>query len=96
MRNFINKKAKNVKSDRTHRTTVIIDNKVKVEEVKPVVINAELIPIYEEIVEKLMEVSMETTPIEPTDTIIDIIEEQPKPKKKKNNKKENKETKIED
>lgn len=96
MRNFINKKAKNVKSDRFHRASVIIDNKVKVEEVKPEIVNVEVVSIPEDIVEKLTEVPMETTPIEPTDIRVDVIEEQPKPKRKKNVKTENKETKIED
>ena len=92
MRNFINKKAKNVKSDRFHRTSVIIDNKVKVEEVKPEVVNVEMISNPEEIVEKMII----TTPIESTDELVNVVKEQPKPKRKKNVKIENKETKIED
>ena len=92
MRNFINKKAKNVKSDRFHRTSVIIDNKVKVEEVKPEVVNVEMISNPEEIVEKMII----TTLIESTDELVNVVKEQPKPKRKKNVKIENKETKIED
>ena len=89
MRNFINKKAKNVKSDRYHRTSVIIDNKVMVEEITPEVINPEIV----------VDLPLETE-IEPLSDSIevmeDVVEEQPKPKKKKNVKTENKETKIED
>jgi hypothetical protein len=89
MRNFINKKAKNVKSDRYHRTSVIIENKVTVEEITPEVINPEIV----------VDLPLETE-IEPLSDSIevmgDVVEEQPKPKKKKNVKTENKETKIED
>lgn len=85
MRNFINKKAKNVKSDRYHRTSVIIDNKVTVEEITPEVINPEIV----------VDLPLETE-IEPLSDTIEVVEEQPKPKKKKNVKTENKETKIED
>ena len=85
MRNFINKKAKNVKSDRYHRTSVIIDNKVIVEEITPEVINPEIV----------VDLPLETE-IEPLSDTIEVVEEQPKPKKKKNVKTENKETKIED
>lgn len=89
MRNFINKKAKNVKSDRYHRTSVIIDNKVMVEEITPEVINPEIV----------VDLPLETE-IEPLSDSIevmeDVVDEQPKPKKKKNVKTENKETKIED
>lgn len=89
MRNFINKKAKNVKSDRYHRTSVIINNKVTVEEIIPEVINPEIV----------VDLPLETE-IEPLSDSIevmeDVVEEQPKPKKKKNVKTENKETKIED
>lgn len=93
MRNFINKKAKNVKSDRVHRCSVNIDSKVKVEDVKPVVVNAEIIPVPDDIMGK-----MSTTTVEPyfeqqIDSIEKVFEETPKPKKKKNVKKENKDTK---
>ena len=43
VRTFVNKKAKNVKSDRYHRTSVIIENKVTVEEITPEVINPEIV-----------------------------------------------------
>ena len=96
MRNFINKKAKNVKSDRFFRGTFSRKtNKVETEEVKTESIE------FDEIVDVTIipeigvpSIITEVTIVKPEDEI--LTEEQPKPMKKKSVNIENKDTKIED
>lgn len=95
MHNFINKKSKNVRTDRFRGIAKYlygtkVNNEVKMEEIAPNVIENEVINpevIIKEDVEDAIVISDEN---------IETMAEEAKPKKRKNVKIENKENKIED